>query len=261
VPDGAPLIGTRDPRPRPRPVGLEPVQDLPDPAETSADVATTPTMHAVGALVRRLRIEAGMSLATLAGSAELSPGLLSQIERGIGNPSVTTLIKLAHALDVPVGRFFVSEQKTGALVRAGEHPRLLVAEDNLVYELLTPHMNGRLGMIRARIAAGWHNAEEPFLHEGEECVMVTRGELRVTLAGDLYVLAEGDSLTYDSGVEHWYHNATRHDAELIGAMTPRPSDRRPASGRKGTSGAGAQSTLVRKRSIVVARAMRFSARR
>jgi transcriptional regulator with XRE-family HTH domain len=180
----------------------------------------TPTMQAVGALVRKLRDEARLSLASLAAAAELSPGLLSQIERGMGNPSFTTLIKLAHALDVPVGRFFVSEKKTGALVRGGEHPRLLLAEDNLVYELLTPHMNGRLGMIRARIAAGWSNEAEPFLHEGEECVMITRGQLEITIAGDLYVVSEGDSLTYDAGLPHWYRNPTDSGAELIGAMSP-----------------------------------------
>ena len=119
-----------------------------------------------------------------------------------------------------LGRFFISEQRTGALVRAGEHPRLLLAEDNLVYELLTPHMNGRLGMIRARIAAGWSNEAEPFLHEGEECVMVTQGQLRITIAGDPYVVFEGDSLTYDASLPHWYHNPTDADSELIGAMTP-----------------------------------------
>jgi transcriptional regulator with XRE-family HTH domain len=177
-------------------------------------------MQAVGALVRRLRVEAQLSLASLAAAAELSPGLLSQIERGIGNPSFTTLIKLAHALEVPVGRFFISEKKAGALVRAGEHPRLLLAEANLVYELLTPHIDGQLAMIRAQVAAGWSNEAEPYLHQGEECVMVTRGELRITVARDLYVVGEGDSLTYDPGLPHWYHNATEYDAELIGAMTP-----------------------------------------
>jgi transcriptional regulator with XRE-family HTH domain len=184
------------------------------------DTPATPTMQAVGALVRKLRVKAGRSLASLAAAAELSPGLLSQIERGIGNPSFTTLIKLAHALEVPVGKFFVSETKTGALVRAGEHPRLLLAETNLIYELLTPHINGKLAMIRAQVAAGWSNESEPYLHEGEECVMVTQGELRIAVGGDLYVLREGDSLTYDPGMPHWYHNATDHDAVLIGAMTP-----------------------------------------
>jgi len=196
------------------------VSDLLEADEPDPNVIATPTMQAVGVLVRQLRVGSTMSLAALAVEAELSPGLLSQIERGMGNPSFTTLIKLAHALRVPVGRFFVSEKKTGALVRAGEHPRLLLAERNLVYELLTPHMNGKLGMIRAKIAAGWSNESEPYVHEGEECVMVSQGELRITVGGDLYVLQEGDSLTYDPSTPHWYHNPGRDDAELIGAMTP-----------------------------------------
>ena len=63
-------------------------------------------MTAVGALVLNLRREAGHSIGSLAAAAGLSPGLLSQIERGQGNPSLTTLIKLSQALKVPVGRFF-----------------------------------------------------------------------------------------------------------------------------------------------------------
>ena len=70
-------------------------------------------MTAVGALVLQLRREAGYSLGTLATAAGLSPGLLSQIERGQGNPSLTTLIKLSQALKVPVGRFFDTKDQGG----------------------------------------------------------------------------------------------------------------------------------------------------
>jgi mannose-6-phosphate isomerase-like protein (cupin superfamily) len=35
-----------------------------------------------------------------------------------------------------------------------------------------------------------------------------------------YELEEGDSLTYDSSLPHWYRNASPHAAVLIGAMTP-----------------------------------------
>src|SRR4051812_1213039 len=105
----------------------------------SATDDASPTVRAVGALVRQLRGEQNLSLANLAAAAGLSPGLLSQIERGMGNPSLTTLIKLAHALGVPVGRFFVSEQPAHALVRKGEHPRLQIADTDLIYELLTSH--------------------------------------------------------------------------------------------------------------------------
>lgn len=177
-------------------------------------------MTAVGALVLHLRREAGFSIGGLAAAAGLSPGLLSQIERGQGNPSLTTLIKLSQALRVPVGRFFDTGDHGGALVRRDERRRLEVAEDNLIYELLTPHMNGQLGMLRAQIAAGWDNKDAPFKHAGEECVTVVQGRLYVCVNGVGYELEEGDSLTYDSSLPHWYRNPTDQDAVLIGAMTP-----------------------------------------
>lgn len=177
-------------------------------------------MTAVGALVLQLRKDAGASIGSLAADAGLSPGLLSQIERGHGNPSLTTLIKLSQALKVPVGRFFNTQDQGGALVRRKDRRRLDVAEDNLVYELLTPHMHGQLGMLRAQIGAGWDNEDAPFKHPGEECVTVLQGQLHVCINGIGYDLAEGDSLTYDSSLPHWYRNSTSADAVLIGAMTP-----------------------------------------
>ncbi len=188
-------------------------------AEGTRDQAKR-AITAAGALVLQLRRDAGYSIATLASLADVSPGLLSQIERGHGNPSLTTLIKLSQALRVPVGRFFGGGDEAGALVRRDQRMRLQVEEDNLVYEMLTPHMHGQLGMVRAQIAAGWTNEDAPFVHVGEECVIVTAGSLFISVNNTGYHLAEGDSLTYSSSLPHWYRNATKTDAVLIGAMTP-----------------------------------------
>lgn len=210
-------------RPGDRSHGNVSVDLVEDGAAVEADGASggpPSTVVAVGALLRQLRTDAGLSLASVAETAGLSPGLLSQIERGMGNPSLTTLIKLAHALDVPVSRFFVSERPGGALVRRGEHPRLLVAEDNLAYELLTPQMHGRLGMIKAVVAGGWTNESAPFVHEGEECVFLVEGRLTASVAGTRHVMNEGDSLTFDSSLPHWVRNETGRDAVTISAMTP-----------------------------------------
>lgn len=185
--------------------------------------ADGPPTNQLGSIVRSLRAGSGMSLNALAAASGVSAGLLSQIERGHGNPSYNTLIKLAHALGVRVGEFFGGhdpEPKLAGLVRAGARRRLLLSEHDMVYELLTPSMNGRLGMIRAQIAAGWSNETVPFVHEGEECVIVTEGELIVVVGTERYALKEGDALTYDASIPHWYANVTDAPAVLIGSMTP-----------------------------------------
>lgn len=180
-------------------------------------------MQQLGQILYAFRADAGLSLNALAAASGLSAGLLSQIERGNGNPSYNTLIKLAHALGVRVGDFFGGhdpEPKLAELIKADSRRRLLLSEHDMVYELITPSMNGRLGVIRAQVAAGWSNETVPFLHEGEECVLVVEGSLVVVVAGERYELTEGDSLTYDASVPHWYANDGDGPAVFIGAMTP-----------------------------------------
>ena len=201
-------------------VSVNPAAEQIDPAAPPSAAESPPTVQAVGTLIRLLRTKAHRSLGNVAEAAGLSPGLLSQIERGMGNPSLTTLVKLAQALDVPIGRFFVSEQPAHALVRSGEHPQLRLADDSLVYELLTPNMHGRLGMIKAVIASGWNNENAPFAHDGEECVYVVEGKLTISIAATSYLLGEGDSVTFDSALPHWYRNDTDGAAVTFSAMTP-----------------------------------------
>jgi transcriptional regulator with XRE-family HTH domain len=63
----------------------------------------SPEHAALGEAVRRLRLEAEMSQETLAEAAGTDLTQVGGIERGIRNPSYTTLLRLAAALDTSVG--------------------------------------------------------------------------------------------------------------------------------------------------------------
>ena len=193
-----------------------------EPLASAADM-DAPSMVELGKLLNGLRLEKGVTISSLAAEAGVSSGLVSQIERGVGNPSYTTLIKLAQALGVPVGSFFAGMDDTDQsvrVVRRSERRRLLLSERDLVYELLTPTMSGRLGMVQAQVPAGWSNEDAPYRHEGDECITMLRGQLIITVNGTEHLLAEGDSLTYDASAWHWYRNETAKEALLLGAMSP-----------------------------------------
>ena len=91
-----------------------------------------PAAPAIGAMlqdlgirIRALRRERNLTLERLSELSDLSVGIVSQIERGKGNPSFATLAQLAHGLDIPVGRLLhVSEQNKSPVVRRGERRRL-----------------------------------------------------------------------------------------------------------------------------------------
>lgn len=80
--------------------------------ETPAPPATSELLATVGNKVRTMRKAKGMTLARLSDITGLSQAIVSQIERGLANPSFTTLAQLAHGLDVPVGRFFIGQDES-----------------------------------------------------------------------------------------------------------------------------------------------------
>src|SRR5579884_1382269 len=109
----------------------------------------------LGEQVRRLRLERGLTLEEVAAKSGCSLGSLSQLERGKGNPAFFTLVKIAHALDVPVARLLHVERSTSPVVRRGEgrqlNPHPFGDDSAASYELLTPDLDRALEVIRFEI--------------------------------------------------------------------------------------------------------------
>ena len=81
-----------------------------------------PIAAKVGARIRELRQERGMSLAALAEAAGLSKGHMSSVERGLVLITVGTVVATARALGVPpfVLAMFPAEEPLSAVI---EHVR------------------------------------------------------------------------------------------------------------------------------------------
>jgi transcriptional regulator with XRE-family HTH domain len=186
----------------------------------SGDARARADARSLGQLVRSIRVSRGMSIEGLAKAAGVSAGGISQIERGVGNPAFTTLVKIAYGMQVPVGSFLQTDQEPPGLVVRREHRKRLVPSEGLIYELLTPDLKRRLEVLRVQIACGFDNSERPFVHEGEECVHMLEGELLIYIGGDEYHLEEGDSITYDPTVPHWYRNPFTRPGIIFSAITP-----------------------------------------
>src|SRR5215469_8678905 len=89
--------------------------ETPERAQAAGDLA--------GDIGRRLaahRSQRRMRVAELAREVGVTPSLISQIERGLSRPSVSTLFAIAQALDVPVDAFFREPPPPSAGAQAGE---------------------------------------------------------------------------------------------------------------------------------------------
>ncbi|MBI2525257.1 MAG: cupin domain-containing protein [Candidatus Rokubacteria bacterium] len=192
---------------------------LPDPGGATAVLAK------FAAKLQELRAARGFSLEGLAEKASLSAGLLSQLERGVGNPSFLTIAKIAYALDVPIGTFFEGPRTEGVVVRRHERKRLIprdaAAVEGPIYELLTPDVYRKLEVVYVELPPHMSsNKEQPFSHEGEECGVLLSGRLEVHLGDETYVLETGDSISYQSVIPHWYNNPGDEPATSIWVITP-----------------------------------------
>jgi transcriptional regulator with XRE-family HTH domain len=65
----------------------------------------------LGSNVKALRLALGLSQEELAFQAELDRTYISQIERGVGNPSVLVVLKISVALGTDVGDLFVNHKR------------------------------------------------------------------------------------------------------------------------------------------------------
>jgi transcriptional regulator with XRE-family HTH domain len=182
-------------------------------------------LQGLGIRLRSLRRERDLTLERLSELSGLSVGIVSQIERGKGNPSFTTLAQLAHGLDIPVGRLLhVTEQDRSPVVRRGERRRLdghgLGYDDGGKYELLTPDFTGALEVVWVEHEPGYDTSATPYRHNGEEFGVVIEGRVVVTVDGVSHDLGPGDSIRYDSSVPHWYSNPGPDTCRAVWVITP-----------------------------------------
>jgi transcriptional regulator with XRE-family HTH domain len=153
-------------------------------------------MEFVGKVVRDAR-RGRFSVEDLSARAGVSSGLISQVERGLGNPSVTTLLKLARALDLPLNAFFEAPSVRTFIVRRDERRRLSTPH-GLVYELLVPDLKREVAAFRTLIPAGFDNRKLPSQYDGEQLIFLLAGYLEVHIGDEQYVLEEGDCLMFDA---------------------------------------------------------------
>jgi transcriptional regulator with XRE-family HTH domain len=179
----------------------------------------------LGTRVRLLRKERQLTTEKLSELAGVSSGLISQIERGHGNPSFATLVQLAHGLQLPVGQLLQPSDTEKVVVRKDERRRLdshgLANGDEGRIELLTPDLNGALEANWVVTPPGYDTSETPYRHNGEEFGIVLSGTKDVYLDGVRHRLEAGDSIRYASTIPHWYVNPSdTEECTAIWVSTP-----------------------------------------
>lgn len=174
----------------------------------------------LGKKIRDKRQEKGLTIRELAAGADLTQGFLSQVERGLAEPSITSLRKISAMLGVPIFYFLMDEQKDNPIVRKDERKVVRVGKGEVTFELLSPDLTRTVEMMVGRVMPGGVTCEEPLSHYGEENLVVTQGRMKIQIGQDHYLLDEGDSIYYLSSIPHKIWSIGDKELIFISAITP-----------------------------------------
>src|SRR6056297_2051552 len=78
----------------------------------------------MGKKIRYIRKKKKLSLSALASKIDKTSSYLSQVERGLAEPSITALREISRALDVPIFYFLIEDKKHNAVVRREDRKTL-----------------------------------------------------------------------------------------------------------------------------------------
>jgi transcriptional regulator with XRE-family HTH domain len=193
----------------------------------------------VGARLRQLRMERDKSMRSLARASGLSTNALSMIERGRTSPSVSTLYKLAEALEVPITAFFRLEPPKQDIVfrQAGERKRVPIPNGQWM-GLGGEAFTGRMEPFMLTLEPGASSGPFSMLHSGSEFVLCTDGQIEYEVEGQRYLLQPGDSLIFAAQYRHRWKNTGNNTAHAVivlanFAQGERPSEFHVSLGKKG----------------------------
>lgn len=181
----------------------------------------------LGARIRALRLERGLSLRTVAAAAQVSPSLLSQIERGEASPSLVSLVAIADALVVRPGVLLDDDPGAAAsqspVIRRAE--RRVIDDDLCRREYLMHLDDPYLEVAELIVAPGGQSRPQLARHSGRDYGVVITGQIVVEFEGGRSeTLNRGDYIAFDAQQPHRAVNHSSKPARVLWIIAHDRSD-------------------------------------
>jgi transcriptional regulator with XRE-family HTH domain len=194
----------------------------------SAQKGASGEVLSIGAAIRNRRQELKLTLQQLADRANLSVPFLSQIERGIGSPSLSSLEAIAKALNVSLD-YFISVPAPDCIVRRAGEKRPVKFYPHINYDRLSGKFPNR--QMEALLSIAPVGAELPertpdgklthtLTREGEVFTYVLKGTLEINFPTKTYVLHAGDSAHFDLRTTYNMRNVGDEPLEMLWIAIP-----------------------------------------
>lgn len=162
---------------------------------------------AIAQKVRNVRTTKGWTLRELEVRSGVSKALLSRIERAEGNPSLETLWRIVGALDVSFSELIQKDDPEPRLIRADEGRQWSTEDGTMEVRLVfSPSITPKFEVYELSMPAGVRSEWHSHGFGVHEHVLVSEGELLLSVGDKEYRLSPGDFLAFPADRDHVYHS-------------------------------------------------------
>ena len=154
--------------------------------------------------VKALREARGLSQQQIARAAGIPRATWTHLESGSANPTLAVLIKVANALQIRVDELLAAPLRSVQHHRAADLPTR--ARGQVAIRKLLPQPLPGLDLERMVLPVGARMTGVPHTPGTREYLTCERGTIELAVAGDRFLLAEGDVVTFRGDQRHGYHN-------------------------------------------------------
>ena len=198
----------------------------------SADLADVGP-QALGAAIRGLREERAIRLADLAEQTSLSVSFLSQLERGLTNPSLPSLVRISTALGTSAHALLASLSPLSEIPVDPVSPAFQGGEDGAYIDNVAGYarslVQGRRAIQPMEVVGAPTVMRNWAVHDSDEFMYLCDGEGEVELEGrGLFRLTRGATVYCDAGVRHRWRQVGADTVRMLLVLSspqqPRPLD-------------------------------------
>jgi len=183
--------------------------------------------YGIGEKIRTLRLKKSMGLVELGKHTGLSAALLSKLERGKLFPTLPTLLRIALVFSVGLEFFFTDERKRRVVAVVRKRDRVRFPERpgtpdvSYFFECLDyPATERKFSTFLADFQDLPPERTRPHHHPGVEFLYLVNGTLDIKVGSEDFSLEAGDSIYFDSAVQHSYRRMGRKPCEAVIVTLP-----------------------------------------
>lgn len=174
----------------------------------------------IGSKIKRLRQENGLTQEELADRCELTKGYISQLERDLTSPAISTLQDIIECLDCSLQDFFTEEEDVQVVFSENNFFVKEMPDEGYAINWIVPNAKKRL-MEPIIVDIKPNSATyEDTPHQGEEFGMVLNGSVYLLLGKERLRLKKGDCFYFKPNRNHFMRNSSKVVARVLWISSP-----------------------------------------